>query len=360
MTTAQMDDANRAMCYALRHPGPGQKPLPYTDIRKVMRKKNGKHPSIPAMSMCVAQYKAFKHKTGRKPGSFKTTKQEDKQIMKAFHKMRPPGHGVFAWQIKTAMPKKLAKKVSNKTIIRRVGDKGYHYERKSRKTDLGLQTTAKRMIFFRKHAGKNEKAWVKSTQAVGDLKEFTWYPEQLQPQFKRLRAPATYMTKAEKKLPAFQRPKKWFPKTDWEKVKKQKVLGLTASNGKHLNVLVPTPFTGELWADIIKKKVGPWLKKTFPTKKSYHIILDGEKLLHCPAARAAMVAAKITVERPWPNNSPDLNPQENVWAIGEKKLRSMETGREPFELWKKLVLKAFHITAKQTNPPSPLIMLFTC
>ena len=102
-------------------------------------------------------------------------------------------------------------------------------------------------------------------------------------------------------------------------------------------MLVPTPFTGELWADIIKKKVGPWLKKTFPTKKSYHIILDGEKLLHCPVARAAMVAAKITVERPWPNNSPDLNPQENVWAIGEKTLRSMETGREPFELWKKLV-----------------------
>ena len=108
-------------------------------LRKVVRKKNGRHPSIPAMSMCVAQYKAFKHKKGRKPGSLKTTKQEDKQIMKAFHKMRPPGHDVFAWQIKTAMPKQLAKKVSNKTICRRVCDKGYHYEKNPEKLILGFR-----------------------------------------------------------------------------------------------------------------------------------------------------------------------------------------------------------------------------
>ncbi len=139
MTTAQMDDANRAMCYALRHPGPGQKPLPYTDIRKVVRKKNGRHPSIPAMSMCVAQYKAFKHKKGRKPGSLKTTKQEDKQIMKAFHKMRPPGHGVFAWQILTAMPKQLAKKVSNKTISGEWVTKATIMKRSPEKLILGFR-----------------------------------------------------------------------------------------------------------------------------------------------------------------------------------------------------------------------------
>ena len=108
-------------------------------------------------------------------------------------------------------PKQIAKKVSNKTIIRRVGDKSYHYDKKSRKTDLGLQTTAKRAIFLKKHTRKNEKAWVVHTQAVGDLKELTWYPEQLQPQFMRLRAPATCMTKAETKLPAFQKAKEWFP-----------------------------------------------------------------------------------------------------------------------------------------------------
>ena len=39
---ARMDDANRALCYAMRHPGPGQKPRPYKDIRKVVRKTNGK------------------------------------------------------------------------------------------------------------------------------------------------------------------------------------------------------------------------------------------------------------------------------------------------------------------------------
>ena len=74
------------------------------------------------------------------------------------------------------------------------------------------------------------------------------------------------------------------------------------------------------------------MRKPFPTTKSYHLVLDGEKLLHCNVARAAMAAPRITVERPWPNDSPDLNPQENVWAINEKTLRRMKTGRETFGL----------------------------
>ena len=33
---ARMDDANRAMCYALRNPGKGQKPLKLEDIQKLV------------------------------------------------------------------------------------------------------------------------------------------------------------------------------------------------------------------------------------------------------------------------------------------------------------------------------------
>ncbi len=38
----------------------------------------------------------------------------------------------------------------------------------------------------------------------------------------------------EKKQGPFMRPKRRFPKKDWKKTKKQKVFGMTASNGKVL------------------------------------------------------------------------------------------------------------------------------
>ncbi len=42
----------------------------------------------------------------------------------------------------------------------------------------------------------------------------------------------------EKKQGPFMRPKRRFPKKDWKKTKKQKVFGMTASNGKVLAFLV--------------------------------------------------------------------------------------------------------------------------
>ena len=42
----------------------------------------------------------------------------------------------------------------------------------------------------------------------------------------------------------------------------------------------------------------------------------------------------------WPGYSPELNPQEHVWAWAEDELRRMETGREPFAAWSKKVIKA--------------------
>ena len=42
----------------------------------------------------------------------------------------------------------------------------------------------------------------------------------------------------EKKQGPFMRPRRRFPKKDWKKTKKQKVFGMTASNGKVLAFLV--------------------------------------------------------------------------------------------------------------------------
>ena len=69
----------------------------------------------------------------------------------------------------------------------------------------------KRLTFARAHLDKTPAAWKSELQAVGDIKEFTYYPRDLRPKLAQLRAPWTYMTAAEKKKPEFQRPKRWYP-----------------------------------------------------------------------------------------------------------------------------------------------------
>jgi len=53
----QMDDANRAMCYALRNPPGGSKPLKLSSIRKLVRKRNGKKPTLAAISLAARTFK---------------------------------------------------------------------------------------------------------------------------------------------------------------------------------------------------------------------------------------------------------------------------------------------------------------
>jgi hypothetical protein len=148
------------------------------------------------------------------------------------------------------------------------------------------------------------------------------------------------MSAKEKNKGTFLRPKRWFPKDQYKKVVKLSVFGSTTSNGKSLQFVVPKPRTSEQWAVDLKRKVAPFLKKCFPILTSYNILLDGEGLLHAPVAQAAYRAGNITVAKGWPSYSPQLNPQENVWAWSEKELRRMETGKEPLAEWSKKVLKA--------------------
>ena len=52
----QMDAANKAICFALRHPPQGEKPTALKDIRKVVRKSNGKKPSLQAIAKAAATF----------------------------------------------------------------------------------------------------------------------------------------------------------------------------------------------------------------------------------------------------------------------------------------------------------------
>jgi hypothetical protein len=120
-----MDEANQAMCFALRNPGSGEKPSKLSAIRKLVRKTDGKKPSLQAISLAAVNFKRVKGKRGRRTGSYKTTKQEDKLVLKRFKKLRPPGHGVDSNVVHRALPLKLRKKIGRKTIIRRLAKKGF-------------------------------------------------------------------------------------------------------------------------------------------------------------------------------------------------------------------------------------------
>ena len=151
-----MDAPTRAMWYALRHPGPGLKPAKLSDIQKLVAKKDGRSkPSLAAISKAAAFYKDSKAKRGRKLGQRATSKAEDKKIMQAFKKLRPPGHGVDSNVVQKALPKKLKLKVSRRTVRRRLAEKGFVPQKKRSKSDLGPARMKKRLKFCRKHAGKS-------------------------------------------------------------------------------------------------------------------------------------------------------------------------------------------------------------
>ena len=122
---ARMDMANRAMCFALRNPPGGAKPMKFKLIRASVKKTDGRKPGIPAIKEAADSFKTVKGKRGRKKGQCKTTKAEDKKLLKTFHKVRPPGHGVDSRKVHRALPKKLQKKIGRKTVLRRLAKKGF-------------------------------------------------------------------------------------------------------------------------------------------------------------------------------------------------------------------------------------------
>ena len=193
----------------------------------MINKKDGLAPSIGAISEAGRTFMDPKSPERRPVGSHKTTRAEDKLILKTFHKIRPPGCGVDSRVLHSALPRKLSKKISRRTVIKRMFDKGYKPSRKINKSDPGPALQKKRLVFVRKHEGETASEWEAELQGVADYKEFTYYPRILQGKFRRFRATWTYMTKAEKNSPAFARPRHWFPKKEWKKTRKLKVFGMT-------------------------------------------------------------------------------------------------------------------------------------
>lgn len=284
-----------------------------------------------AISETATKFMALKGKRGRKVGWNKTTKKDNRKIFKTFKRLRPPGHYVDSRIVHQGLPRRIKQAICRRTIRRRLAKKGFHPKKKIAKTDPGPALANRRVLWAKKFEDWTPANWKANLQGVGDFKEFTWYPKLLQPKFKQLRASWTYMSKQERLKPAFVRPKRWFPRAQYKKTKKQKVFGLTSSKGGILAFFVPTPLTAIVWARFVRQRLGPFLKAEFPQRTSFQILLDGENLLHAPEAKAAMAEHGIKVLPDWPKYSPELNPQENVWAWVEPDLRRTEKDDETFD-----------------------------
>ena len=310
-----MDAKNAALCYFYRHPPPGSevKPTTYADIAKLVTKKNGEHPTVGGVHKAVKEFMEVKQSRGRKQGWRKTTKVDDAAILAAFHKCRPPGHGVVARDVWMALPHKLRPNICQRTIRNRLKDKGFVPQPKLDKDELQAKHRKRRVEFCVAHEHRSSEGWQSYLQGCGDLKEYTYYPRALKARFKRYSAPWTYMTKAERTKPPFQKPKRLFKNAEYKQTRKGKVLGFTTSTGKSLVLTCKKPFTSEQFAGLIRKRVGPFFAAEFPHMKRRRILLDGEPLLHAPPAKKAMQQFGLFCLAAWPAYSPDLNPQEHVW-----------------------------------------------
>ena len=128
-----------------------------------------------------------------------------------------------------------------------------------------------------------------------------------------------------------------FKRTEYKRSRKVKVFGLTTTTGKVLVCRTRMHPDATDWIKLVHRRVGPFLKREFPDRKWKTIILDGETLFHTPDAVAAMKQWGIRPLPGWPANSPDLNPQENVWGWAEPQLRKIEAMGDSFETLAKRV-----------------------
>ena len=127
---------------------------------------------------------------------------------------------------------------------------------------------------------------------------------ELRPKFARLRAGWTYMTKAEKLKPAFVRPKRWFPKSQYKKSQGAESVRDDDFQRHVFGFSRAVALVADIWASLFRHHVGPFLKNAFPRKRNFQILIYGEQLLHAPVANAAMRDFGVTVLPDWSKYSP--------------------------------------------------------
>ena len=331
-----MSPENRALCYFYRNPPPGcdVKPLKWIAISKLVWNLDGRtHPEPCSVRKCVLAWQRERRQRGRKQGWKKTTQEEDQKIVECFRKARLPlGSSVTARDVARLLPRALKAKVCLRTLRTRLAAAGYKPEKKLEKADFEQKQRRARLDFCKEHQHRTSAMWSTFLQGCGDLKDFTFYPRKLKARFARYRCAWTYMKKCEKRQAQFLKPRKdrMFKRKEYKTVRKGKVLGFTTSCGRTIFATCPSPWNGDAYARLVRRRVGPFFRACFPDRPRIRILLDGEPLLHTDAAKAAYTEFGLEVLPGWPTFSPDLNPQENVWSWVEQALRKEERASDSF------------------------------
>ena len=337
-----MSPKQAALCYFYRKPpaGSGAKPQKFVGIPKLV----GGKPLLTVSAVKWAVYN-FHNKSaprGRPAGWRKTTKAEDQRIVKSFKKVRQPlGCGVEFQDVLRDLPDALRKKISKKTLGRRLAEKGFTPQEKKAGDDEGELWRQTRLSFAKRHRSKSELQWINRVQAVGDYWEAIFYPPGMKTRHKIKRAPRTIMSKAERNKAAFQKPRrKIFKLAEFKKsARKAKVFGLTTAIGNSLVLPAPLNPTTSDWAKMVPR-IAEFLQGEFPQRTSFTLLLDGEKIFHTDEAKRKMEQHGLRILPDWPPNSPDLNPQENVWSTAKKLLRKAEQKGDTFSVFKRRVIHA--------------------
>lgn len=339
-----MDDRQQALAYYYRNPpkaakASGVKPLSYSKIAELIPG----NPDVNAdqVRMSVKRFCLKRKSRGRPKGFRKTLPTEDETILKTFFKVRQPlGKLVESRDVWSALPATLRNKVCLRTVRNRLREKGYTMDDKLTGDDKGTAWRKKRMKFCASHKRWTGPMWSSRVQGVGDFRFFTFFPKQFKKRHKVQSCPKTIMSKKEKTKSAFLKPKYHiFKRSEYKKCSKAKVFGLTTSNGRSLVVPCPLHPTSADFIKMLKDRVQPFLAEVFPHRSSYTLLLDGESIMHTAEAKAALKECGVRLVSPWPAHSPDLNPQENVWAWTEKMLRKAEQKTDTLQVFKRRIVQ---------------------
>ena len=331
-----------ALAYLVRNPPActGLKPQPYRVICSHLQPPGQPEPLVATVHNAVKNFHTDAMPRGRKPGWRKTARTEDRAILRAFFKVRQPcGSECTYSDVWRALDDALRAKICVKTVKNRLMEKGYTLEDKLAADDRGKAWRDRRLAFCDKHREKSEDQWGHALQAVGDYKEFTYFPRTLKTRHKQLNCKRTIMSKAERAKPNFAKPRhKMFSKKDYKKTSKAKVFGITANTGSSMVCPSPLHPKSKDWVKIFCAQVAPFLRGEFPDRQRITVLLDGEKVMHTEEAKAAMRRHGVRLLQQWPSHSPDLNPQENVWAWAQRELRKTEKRRDSVATFKRRIV----------------------
>ena len=95
------------------------------------------------------------------------------------------------------------------------------------------------------------------------------------------------------------------------------VWSVISSKGTGRLYVVQGTMRQDQYKEVLKTRLLPQLKEWFPNEHPFVFMQDGAPCHTAKLIKAFLLKEKIPL-LPWPGNSPDMNPIENVWALLKK------------------------------------------